>query len=93
MVKNLVVTSPPLNWITDNRISHLLLSDFTGSIILKQYTKYIGELNHSVIVITFAMAKNDPIKGRALYSVSVIWKLINISIRCGGTCSESLLMS
>ena len=31
---------PPLNWITDNRISFLLLSNITGPIISKQCTKY-----------------------------------------------------
>ena len=29
----------PLNWITDNRISHLLESDIAGPIIFQQYTK------------------------------------------------------
>ena len=55
--------------ITDNIISSLLQLYITGLItcIPKQYIKYAGQLNHSVIVITFMLAQNDIIKRRTLY--------------------------
>ena len=51
----------PINGITDNRISNLLQSDITGPILLEQYTKDFGKLNHSFSVLTFTLAQSNPI--------------------------------
>ncbi len=57
---------PPLNWITVNRISLLLLSDISCPNIFEQHTKSIAQLNHPDIVITFTSAQRDHIKRRTL---------------------------
>jgi hypothetical protein len=62
-----LLQSPPLNWITDNRISRLLLSEIAGPSIPWQYTKLVGYLNHSLIAITFMLSQSDSIKRRVLY--------------------------
>ncbi len=39
---NILLQSPPLNWITDNRISHFLESDISCPFLPKYYTKRVG---------------------------------------------------
>ncbi len=43
------------------------ISNIAGPIIPQQYTKYVGYLNHLVIVINFVFAQSDSIKRQALY--------------------------
>jgi hypothetical protein len=40
--KKFEIQCPPLNWITNNRISRLLLSAIFGPFIPEQYTKHVG---------------------------------------------------
>ena len=54
----LILQCPPHNWITDNRITRVLLSDISGLNTPKQYTKYAG---HLVILLTNMLAKSNPI--------------------------------
>jgi len=58
----------PLNLITDNRISNIMLSNMAGPIIPQQYTKKC---------LFFALAQSDPIKRRTLYlSIKVFDKYL-----------------
>jgi hypothetical protein len=50
-----------------------------GLVIYKQYTKHIGLLNHSVIVIIFVSAQSDHIKRRTMYIVPSI-QLYNLHL-------------